>query len=175
MKQNHLAEFLSFNMITDRLDEFYLNYMKDTKHSKVLEVFRIMFTFLCGQAAVERWFSVNNELLVEYLQEKTLDASCFVYSSVKSDANHFSELFFYPQTATKCLGSKNAHQLYLKEQRKLHAKSDKAKKMKAVEDEICEVKCERKLLNKSIQAMSLETDKLAAEAEVKHNFTLLAK
>ena len=31
MKQNHLAEFLSFNMNTDRLDEFYWNYMKDAK------------------------------------------------------------------------------------------------------------------------------------------------
>ena len=49
---------------------------------------------LHGQAPVKREFSVNSELLVEYLQEKTLDASCFVYSSVKSDANHFSELSF---------------------------------------------------------------------------------
>ena len=62
------------------------------------------------------------------------------------------------------------YQLHLEEQRKLHAKSDKA-----VEDEIREVECKRKLLNKSIQAMSLETDKLATEAAEKHNFTLLAK
>ena len=42
-------------------------------------------------------------------------------------------------------------------------------------DKICKVKCEKKLLNKSIQAMSLETDKSAIEVEVKHFFTLLAK
>ena len=35
MKQNHLAEFLSFNMNTDRLDEFYWNYVKDAKHAMV--------------------------------------------------------------------------------------------------------------------------------------------
>ena len=140
MKQNHLAEFLSFNMNTDRLDEFYWNYMKDAKHSKVWKVLTIIFTLFHGQAAVERGFSVNSELLVENLQKKTLVASRFVYSSVKSNANHFSELSFIP-----------------------------------VEDKICEVKCKRKLLNKSIQALSLEADKLATEAEVKHNFTLLAK
>ena len=67
------------------------------------------------------------------------------------------------------------YQVYLGEQRKLHAKSDKAKKRKAVQDEIREVECKRKLLNKSIQAMSLKTDKLATEAEENHNFTLLAK
>ena len=65
--------------------------------------------------------------------------------------------------------------MYLEEQRKFHVKSDKAKKKKAVEDEICKVKCKRKLLNKSIQAMSLEADKLATEAEGKHSFTLHAK
>ena len=66
-------------------------------------------------------------------------------------------------------------QLYLEEQRKLHAKCDKAKKRKPVENKIREVECKRKLLNKSIQAMSLEADKSATEAEVKHNFTLFAR
>ena len=96
MKQNHLAEFLSFNMNTDRLDEFYWNYMKDAKHPKVWEVFRFIFTLSHDQAAVKRGFSINSELLVENLQEKTLVASRFGYSSVKSDANHFSELFLPP-------------------------------------------------------------------------------
>ena len=37
---------------------------------------------------------MNSELLVVNLQEKTLAKSRFVYSSVKSDANQFSELSF---------------------------------------------------------------------------------
>ena len=56
MKQNHLAEFLSFIMNTDRLDEFYWNDVKDAKHAKVREVFRIIFTLSHSQAAVERGF-----------------------------------------------------------------------------------------------------------------------
>ena len=93
MKQNHLAEFSSLNMNTDRLYEFYWNYMKDAKHAMVWEVFRIIFVLLHGYAAVKRGFSGNSKCLVENLQEKTLVAGHFVYSSVKSDANHFSELF----------------------------------------------------------------------------------
>ena len=56
MKQNHLAEFSSSNMNTNRLDKFYWNYMKDAKHAKVWEVFRIIFTLSHGQAAGERGF-----------------------------------------------------------------------------------------------------------------------
>ena len=46
MKQNHLADYFSFIKNTDRLDEFCCNYMKDAKHAKVWEVFRIIF-MLC--------------------------------------------------------------------------------------------------------------------------------
>ena len=53
-------------------------------------------TLLFGQAAVQKGFSVNSKLLVENLQEKTLVMSRFVYRSVKSDTNHFSELSFPP-------------------------------------------------------------------------------
>ena len=119
---------------------------------------------LRGQAAVESGFSVSSKLLVDNLQEKTLVVSRFVYSTIKSDANHFSEVFFIPRLKRNVWEARMRYQLYLEEQRKLHAKSDKAKKRKAVEDEICEVKCKRKLLNKSIQAMRLEADKLATEA-----------
>ena len=98
-----------------------------------------------------------------------------MYSSVKSDANHFSELSFTPRLKRNFRTARMRYQSYLEQQRKLHALSDTAKKRKAVEDEICEVKCKRNLLNKSIQVMSLEADKLATEGEVKHNFTLLGK
>ena len=175
MKQNLLAEFLSFNKNADRLDEFYWNYMKDAKHAKVWEIFRIIFTLSHGQAAVEIGFSVNIKLLVENLQEKTLLASCFVYSSVKSDANHFIELSFTTRLKRNVQAARMQYQLYLEEQRKLQSRSDKAKKRRAVEDKIREVDCKRKLFSKSIQAMTLEADKLATKVEVKHNFTLLAK
>ena len=112
MKQNHLAEFLSFNMNTDRLDKFYWNYMKDAKQAKVWEVFRIIFTLLHDQAAVERGFSVNSKLLFENLQEKTLVASHFVYSSGKSDADHFSELSFTPRLKRNVRAVRMQYQMY---------------------------------------------------------------
>ena len=41
-------------------------------------------------------FHLTANFLVENLEGKTLVAGCFVYGSVKSDANHFSELSLYP-------------------------------------------------------------------------------
>ena len=112
MKQNHLGELLSFIMNTNRLDEFCWNYMEDVKHAKVWEIFRNIFPLSHGQAAVERGFSVNSELLVENLQEETLVASRFVYSSVKIDANHFSELSFTPRLKGNARAVRMQYQLY---------------------------------------------------------------
>ena len=95
---------------------------------------------LHGQAVVERGFSVNSKLLVENLQEKTLVVSRFVYSSVKSDTNHLSELSFTPRLKGNVQAARMRYQMHLEEQRKLHAKSDKAKKRKALEDEKSNVK-----------------------------------
>ena len=68
-----------------------------------------------------------------------------MYSGIKSDANHFSELSFTPKLKGNVRAARMRYQLYLEEQRKLHAKSDKAKKRKAVEDEIRKIECKRKL------------------------------
>ena len=44
----------------------------NTKFRKCWDVFRLVFTLSHGQAAVERGFSVNKELLVENLQQLSL-------------------------------------------------------------------------------------------------------
>ena len=66
-------------------------------------------------------------------------------SSVKGDADHFSKLSFTPRLKQNVRAARMRYQLYLEEQRKLHAKSDKTEKRKAVEVEICKVECKRKL------------------------------
>jgi len=71
IKRNYLAEFFNFKINENRLDEFYWNYMKNAKYAKLWKVFQIIFTLSHGQAAVERGFSINNELMVENMQEKS--------------------------------------------------------------------------------------------------------
>ena len=69
--------------------------MKNAKYAKFWEVFQIIFALSHGQAAVERGFSINNELMVENMKEES-SASRFVYDTVKSSAVHFSEIRLTP-------------------------------------------------------------------------------
>ena len=75
--------------------------MKNAKYAKLWEVFQIIFALSHGQAAVERGFSINNELMVENMKEESLTASRFVYDTVKSSAVHFSEIRLTPDWIEK--------------------------------------------------------------------------
>jgi len=66
--------------------------MKNANYAKLWEVFQIIVTLSHDQAAFERGFSINNELMVENMKEESLTASRFVYDTVKSSAVHFSEI-----------------------------------------------------------------------------------
>ena len=55
------------------------------------------------------------------------------------------ELFFTPRLKRNVRAARMRYQLYLEKQRKLHTKSDKGKKRKAVEDGIRKVECIEKL------------------------------
>jgi len=46
--------------------------MKNAKYAKIWEAFQIIFMLSRGQAAVERGFFINNELMVENMKEESL-------------------------------------------------------------------------------------------------------
>jgi len=47
--------------------------MKNAIYAKLWEVFQIIFALSHGQAAVERGFSINNELTVENIKEESFN------------------------------------------------------------------------------------------------------
>jgi len=69
---------------------------ENANYAKLWEVSQIIFTLSHGQAALEKGFSINNELMVENMKEESLTTSRFVYDTVKSSAVHFSEIWLTP-------------------------------------------------------------------------------
>lgn len=79
--------FKTFNENEDRLDHFYVRLQKqfpnvfDCKLQKFIQTICIMFH---GNAAVERGFSVNGDILVENLQEDSLIGQRRIYDYMKT-------------------------------------------------------------------------------------------
>ena len=78
-------KFESFNELSDSVDKFLGVYLhKNQKYSALWKVCAIIFVLSHGQSAIERGFSVNKQLLVENLQEKSLISQRIVYDHINS-------------------------------------------------------------------------------------------
>jgi len=87
--------------------------MKNAKYAKLWEVFQSIFTLSHGQPAFEKGFSINKELMVEKMKEKSLIASCFVYDTVKSSAAYFRYIPLIPRFKRNVRAAMMRYQLHL--------------------------------------------------------------
>ena len=69
----HREKFASFDKLSDAADVFLSKFLhKIPKYKVFWKVCSIIFVLSYGQSAVERGFSINKDLLVDNLQEKSL-------------------------------------------------------------------------------------------------------
>lgn len=95
--KEHAAAFTTFEPEKERLDKFLGNYMGERKYRSLWELVKMLLTISHGQASVERGYSVNKELLIENMQEKTLVALRKVHDAVSSTLTDISELSLTPK------------------------------------------------------------------------------
>ena len=85
MKQDHAVDFRDFTPDSRRLDTFLGNYMQDhIQFATLWDIFKMFLTILHGQASVERGYSVNKDMLIENLHEKTVVALRTVHDSIST-------------------------------------------------------------------------------------------
>lgn len=166
--KEHGEEFLAFDSANDRLDSFYWRYITGMKSvDKLAEVLKMILTLSHGQAAVERGFSVNKSLLVENLSTLSLISQRIVHDHLASN-NLSSENFEICGKLRKSVRSaRSKYEQYLADQRKEKVESEKILKRKSIQEEIEVVRSKKKLLEKTVFALSKDADKYAKDAEEK--------
>ena len=86
VQSKHREKFATFDKSTDAIDLFLGEFLhKNQKYISFWKVCGITFVLSHGQSAVERGFSVNKQLLVENLQEKSLVSQRIVYDDINSN------------------------------------------------------------------------------------------
>ncbi|KAK1898471.1 Adenylate cyclase type 6 [Dissostichus eleginoides] len=168
---NHKAEFQEF-VYSCRLDEFFGRYLSGKEeYAELWNIMQCLFTLSHGQAAVERGYFVNKDMLVENLQEKTLIAMRLVHDAM---AGH-TDGGLPKDLKQHCRGARTRYEMYLEDQKKLREQTTKEKKRKELSQEIQKVKTKRQKVMTSAETMEKEAHEMAVMAEKKHDFTLLSK
>lgn len=171
---NNAIAFQGFDQKDDRLDCFFADFMGTSKSfTNLWDVFKMIFTLSHGQSAIERGFSVNKQLLVENLKERSLIALRRIEDHMTSCGESPHEMQI---TRDMLQHVKQANRRYKEEllnQRKEKENDQKSLKRKIVDDEIKTIKTKRRILQSEIETLLSEADILALKAEKHSNFEYL--
>ncbi|XP_048577470.1 uncharacterized protein LOC116618576 [Nematostella vectensis] len=79
----HKEVFLKFNFVKDRLDTFLAQHIaSQSSLAKLWKLVKVLLVLSHGQATVERGFSVNRQVMVENLQERSFTAQRVIHDHI---------------------------------------------------------------------------------------------
>ena len=83
----HKENFLMFNYLTDRLDDFLCPYLADEKkYENLWYICKTVMILSHWQSSIERGFLVNKKILDKNLQEKSLISQRLIYDHFASES-----------------------------------------------------------------------------------------
>ena len=169
-------EFLLYDQKKIRLDHFFRKFMDgNASYKKCWKVVKLVLTLSHGQAAVERGFSVNKEVLVENMQELSLVSQRQVGDYLHHVGKPISEVPMPNDLLKSC---KLAHSRYLAalEKQKVEVVQEaKNLKRKLKREEIANVREKKRVLETTIQSMESDIETYSIAAEKEQKFELLSK
>ena len=160
--------FLYYCKKNNVLDKFLGLYIDRKKSDKLWNICKLMFTLSHGQAAVEKGFNVNKEILLENLQQKSLISQRMVYDYMA--LKHAGSLHKYTIPNSLILKCKSSHAKYvqfLEEQKKASENAENYEKRSLILNEISEVKKKKLNIKQCIVSLTCDIEKYSLEAEEK--------
>ena len=163
---------------TDRLNTFFhsvIGLAERPNLKELWELIQLLLTLSHGQAAVERGFSVNSDILAPNLKTQSLVAQRMIFDTVALSGfpvASFESTQGLPQSCNHAYRRNNAYRNAQEEELR---NKEKLQKRAAEENELREQRNKLRKLEQTVESLNKEADKQALQAEHKTNFTLLAK
>ena len=169
------VEFAEFNCTESRLDTLFHKTMnKNKEYDKLWMVVSMLLLLSHGNASVERGFSVNRNIEIENLGEKSYVAQRLICDHLKA-VGGIDNVVITNSLLTSASSARHKYHAWLDEQKAKKIKVDLAQKRKGVMDEIEEIKSKKQRLEKDAEALEVSADEFALKADNTGNLTLIAK
>ena len=159
------SEFKDYDPNNDRLDSFlYLHMGQKRSYQSLWKVVSELLILSHGQASVERGFSVNKQLEVENLQERSFIAQRLVQDHVQSVGGVLAVSINKPLLLSAA-GARQKYLSYLDEQKRKKTSEGVELKRKELVDELEELKKKRRRLDTDVDNLVKSADEFAQKAE----------
>ena len=120
VKQFHKDKFAGFKSGEDQLDTFFFEALNQQKTYKGLWcIIQLLLTLSHGQAAAERGFSVNKDILAPNLKAFSLTALHLIHESLSGGQIEIADCIITDELLTSCSHASNRYKMYLMEKKKI--------------------------------------------------------
>lgn len=163
------------NQSESRLDLLFHQTIGKQDHMKKLwAVVQDVLLISHGQASVERGFSVNRQIEVENLQEKSIVSQRIICDHIEC-AGGITKVNITKQLLLSAAGARQKYMTYLEDQRREKEQQDAGRKRKAFLDELELLKAKKRRIEKDIEELERSADKYSEKAEACSQLTFVAK
>ena len=173
--KSNLPAFKEFDIHKQRLDEFLQQHVvKSGSFLKLWEVMRMVLILSHGQASVEKGFSINRQVMIENLKERSFIAQRTIHDHLLHVSGLNALVVDKPFLSAAASGRRKYTE-YLERQRADKAKSAKGVKRKELSDEITALEKRQKTVQCAMMSMTKDADTLSEQAEAQNDMTLIMK
>ncbi|RXN37015.1 hypothetical protein ROHU_002437 [Labeo rohita] len=158
-------QFRSFQPFKQRVDVF-LHLTLSPSYMDLLRFCQSVLLLSHGQATVERGFSINKEVETCNLLGESLEALRLICDNVSS-CGGVLKVPLTKNLLASVASARSQYRLYLEQERKKRESDAQTQKRKAAEDELQELKQQRRVLDEICAILENDANKLAEEAEGK--------
>ena len=124
-----------------QLDCFYSELLEAKEEYKDLwRTLQLLLTLSHSQAAVERGFSVNKEVLVPNMQEESLQAIRLIHSSMLVQKISVADFVIPEKLLSSCNHASNWYRIYLLEKKTDKEETERGQKRKALQEDLAVAK-----------------------------------
>ena len=134
-------KFASFQHENMRLDCFYSEMLEAKEEYKDLWwTLQLLLTLSHSQAAVERGFSVNKEVLAPNMQEESLQAIRLIHSCMLAQKISVADFVIPEKLLSSCYHAWNWYRIYLLEKKTDKEETETGQKRKALQEDLAVAK-----------------------------------
>ena len=153
------SSFQDFQVDEVGLDEFFMRYFDGTScYSALVEIFKFVLILSHDQAATERGFGVNKNILVENLTEETFIGQHIVLDHIRVNNCNPNTVSL---TRDLLVSARNSHRIYtqkLAERKKEALKNKTSQQPESINNEILALNQKKDLLENRIAELKKNTD-----------------
>ena len=171
----NLPAFKEFDFHKQRLDEFLQQHVaKSGSFPRLWEVMRMLLILSHGQATVEKGFSINRQVMVENMKERSFIAQRTIHDHLLHSGGLGALVIDKPLLSAAASGRRKYAE-YLEQQRADKAKSAKGVKRKELSDQITALEKRQKTVLCAKMSMTKDADTFSEQAEAQNDMTLIMK